>query len=120
MAIKYIHLVAGNKVGVPELRKPVGAELGCVTPYIVTPGSWSARDLEYYADEVVAGLAHNAGHNCTKVELLITDAAWPQREAFLAALRCPIMLWARLRVPASHLHPLHHAEIHQEVASTQS
>jgi acyl-CoA reductase-like NAD-dependent aldehyde dehydrogenase len=66
----------------------VGAELGCVTPYIVAPGYWSADDIAYYADEIVAGLVHNAGHNCTKAELLVTDATWPQRPALVAAVRC--------------------------------
>lgn len=28
-----------------------------------------------------------AGHNCLKAELVVTDAAWPLREKFLAAVR---------------------------------
>ncbi len=44
-------------------------------------------DIGYYADEIVAGVVHNAGHNCTKAEILLTDAAWPQREALVAAVR---------------------------------
>lgn len=30
------------------------------------------------------------GHNCLKAELLVTDRSWPQREAFLAALRAKL------------------------------
>ena len=59
-----------------------------MTPYIVTPGAWTPGDIGYYADEIVAGVVHNAGHNCTKAEILVTDAAWPQREALVAAVRC--------------------------------
>lgn len=66
------------------------AELGCVTPYIVVPGAWTPADIEYYADEIVAGLVHNAGHNCTKAELLVTDADWPLRDALIDALRCAL------------------------------
>ncbi len=73
--------------GVPALTKSVTAELGCVTPYIVTPGNWSRQSLEYYADECVAGLMNNAGHNCTKLELLVTAQDWPQRESFIEAVR---------------------------------
>ena len=29
------------QMGAPPLSKEVGAELGCVTPYIVTPGAWT-------------------------------------------------------------------------------
>ena len=75
------------QVGEPPLKKEVGAELGCVTPYIITPGTWTEADMQYYADEIVAGLVHNAGHNCTKAEILVTDKDWPQREALVAAIR---------------------------------
>jgi len=71
----------------------VTAELGCVTPYIVCPGLWSQADLDYHAGTVVAGLTHNAGHNCLKAEVLLLDKDWPQREAFLTALRYTQPLW---------------------------
>lgn len=58
-----------------------------MSPYIVCPGQWSQSDLEYHAGTVVAGMTHNAGHNCLKAEVLLLDRDWPQREAFLAALR---------------------------------
>lgn len=77
-----------GQVGAPPLAKRVDAELGCVTPYIVVPGAWTEADMEYYADEIVAGLVNNAGHNCTKAELLVTSAEWPLREALVAAVRC--------------------------------
>ena len=83
-----------GQVGAPPLAKRMDAELGCVTPYIVVPGAWTAADMEYYADEVVAGLVNNAGHNCTKAELLVTSAEWPLRDALVAAVRC------------AHPHPL--------------
>ena len=72
----------------PPLGKRVGAELGCVTPYIIVPGPWSDADLDYHAESVATGLTHNAGHNCTKAEVVVTDRGWPLREKFLAALRC--------------------------------
>ena len=69
--------------------KPVTAELGCVTPVLVIPGPapWSAADLAYTAAEALAGLVLNAGHNCLKPELILIPAAWPQRAAFVGALR---------------------------------
>lgn len=76
------------QVGAPALDKPVTGELGCVTPYIVTPGQWSRADLEYHAGAVATGKSHNAGHNCLAAEVLITAADWPQRQEFLDILRC--------------------------------
>ncbi|DBB03304.1 hypothetical protein WJX82_011741 [Trebouxia sp. C0006] len=75
------------KTGQPQQSREVTAELGCITPYIVCPGHWSLADLEYHAGTVVAGMTHNAGHNCLKAEVLLLDKDWPQREAFLTALR---------------------------------
>jgi len=81
---------AAKAAGVRALgNKPVTAELGCVSPVIVIPGTdaWTADDLAYMAGEALAGLVLNAGHNCLKPELMLVPAAWPQRAAFVAALR---------------------------------
>ena len=80
------------QTGQAQQTREVTAELGCVTPYIVCPGQWSQSDLEYHASTVAAGVTHNAGHNCLKAEVLVLDRDWPQREAFLAALRCAMHL----------------------------
>lgn len=80
------------QTGEPQQTREVTAELGCVTPYIVCPGQWSQSDLEYHAATVIAGMTHNAGHNCLKAEVLVLDKDWPQREAFLAALRSALHL----------------------------
>lgn len=82
-------------MGQPILQKPIAAELGCVTPIIVVPGVWSNADLHYYAQEIVAGLVTNAGHVCLKPEIVITDAAWPQRAAFVDAIRHAPCSWER-------------------------
>ena len=71
----------------PPLGKHVGAELGCVTPYIIIPGEWDDEMIEYHAANVVSGMVNNAGHNCLGAEVLVTDASWPQRQQFLDAVR---------------------------------
>jgi aldehyde dehydrogenase (NAD(P)+) len=43
--------------------------------------------MQYHADNIVSGLAHNASHNCCALEVLVTARDWPQRDAFLAVLR---------------------------------
>ena len=94
MLISYLTLLL--QTGTPALTKPVAAELGCVTPCIVVPGRWTQRDLEYHADNIVSAKTHNCGHNCLAAEVIVTAKDWPQREAFLDALR-----WG----PASGLAP---------------
>ena len=70
----------------PALDKPVTAELGNVSPVIVVPGKWSTPELLYQAEHVATMLVNNAGFNCVSARLVVTHAAWPQREAFLGAL----------------------------------
>jgi acyl-CoA reductase-like NAD-dependent aldehyde dehydrogenase len=74
--------------GVRIVTKPVTAELGCVSPVIVVPGTWSAKDLAYQASHVATMLVNNAGFNCLTPRLLVTWKHWPQREAFLNELEC--------------------------------
>ena len=71
----------------PPYPKPVSAELGCVTPYVLVPGRWSEADLEAKAAEVVAAVAHNASCNCLAAKVLLLGRNWPQRDAFLSVLR---------------------------------
>ena len=70
----------------PAFDKPVSAELGNVSPVIVVPGKWSVADLRYQAEHVATMLVNNAGFNCISARVVVTHAAWPQREAFLGAL----------------------------------
>ena len=71
----------------PKLKKPITAELGGVSPIIVVPGVWTAADLRFHAEHVVTMRLHNSGHNCIAGQVVVVSEDWPQREAFLAALR---------------------------------
>jgi acyl-CoA reductase-like NAD-dependent aldehyde dehydrogenase len=70
----------------PLLDKPVTAELGNVSPVIIVPGRWSIAELQYQAEHVATMLVNNAGFNCISARVVVTHAAWPQRDAFLGAL----------------------------------
>jgi len=71
----------------PLLTKRITSELGNVTPLIVVPGRWSKTDLEFQGASIATMLAHNAGFDCLTTHVIVTHAGWPQREAFLAAVR---------------------------------
>lgn len=71
----------------PRLDKPITAELGGVSPIIVVPGEWSETDLAYQAEHVVTMRLYNSGHNCIAGQVVVLSEEWPQREAFLEALR---------------------------------
>jgi Aldehyde dehydrogenase family len=71
----------------PLLDKPVTAELGNVSPVIVVPGPWSAKDIDFQAENLVSSLVNNAGFNCNATRVIVTHAGWPERERLLAAVR---------------------------------
>jgi len=71
----------------PILEKPFTAELGNLTPVIVTPGRWSDAEIDYQADNVASMLTNNAGFNCTTPRVIITPAGWRLRQRFLNAVR---------------------------------
>lgn len=75
------------KSGEPALKKPITAELGCVSPVVICPGEWSDDDLKQKALEICRNVASNASCNCLANKVLVTSAAWPQREKFLEQLR---------------------------------
>ena len=71
----------------PRVTATVSAELGAVTPVLVVPGAWSSSDIRNQARQVAAMAAHNASCNCNAAKLVVTARHWPQRGAFLDALR---------------------------------
>jgi hypothetical protein len=71
----------------PVLQTPITAELGGVSPIIVVPGEWGQADLDFQAEHVVTMRLQNSGHNCISGQVVLVSADWPQREAFLAAIR---------------------------------
>ncbi|MGA5499460.1 aldehyde dehydrogenase family protein [Streptomyces cinereoruber] len=73
--------------GTPKLAKPMTSELGGVCPIIVLPGTWSDADLRYQAEHVATMRLHNSGCNCIAGQILILSSDWPQKNAFLTALR---------------------------------
>jgi acyl-CoA reductase-like NAD-dependent aldehyde dehydrogenase len=70
----------------PLLSKLITSELGCVTPVLVVPGSWSQADIVFQARHVASMVAHNASFNCTAAKVIVTAKGWKQRQAFLTQL----------------------------------
>ncbi|GAA2860705.1 aldehyde dehydrogenase family protein [Microbacterium arabinogalactanolyticum] len=71
----------------PQLKKPITAELGGVSPIIVVPGEWTDADLAYQAEHIATMRLQNCGHNCIAGQVVIMSSDWPQAEQFRAALR---------------------------------
>jgi hypothetical protein len=71
----------------PVCSKPIGSELGCVTPVIVVPGDWSDKDLDFQARHVAGMVAHNASFNCNAAKAIVVASGWALKERFLQKVR---------------------------------
>jgi acyl-CoA reductase-like NAD-dependent aldehyde dehydrogenase len=71
----------------PLLKKPITSELGNVTPWIIVPGPYSEKELDFQAENLAASIVNNASFNCIASKVIITYRGWPAREKFLDKLR---------------------------------
>ena len=69
--------------GMARLQKRITSELGNVTPWIVVPGPYSDRELDFQAENVAAMITNNASFNCIATKMIVTSRAWPDRQRFL-------------------------------------
>ena len=67
----------------PILTKPIGSELGNVSPWIVVPGEYSKGQLQQQAESIVGSMTNNAAFNCIATRAILTWRQWPERESFL-------------------------------------
>jgi acyl-CoA reductase-like NAD-dependent aldehyde dehydrogenase len=68
----------------PILDKPISAELGGVSPFIVVPGGWSDADVKFQAEHIATTKLINCGHNCNATQVLIVSEDWPLTENLVA------------------------------------
>lgn len=79
-----------KRANTPLLNKPITSELGGVSPIVVVPGRWTARDLKYQAEHIATMRLHNGGYNCVAGQIVLLSQEWDQKEAFLEELRAAL------------------------------
>ncbi len=85
-------IVWGTKPGETRPDKPitdkcVTSELGNVTPWMVVPGRYSAKELASQAQHLAASITNNVSFNCLATKMIVTSRQWPQRDEFLKLLQ---------------------------------
>ena len=71
----------------PFLDKSITSELGNVSPWIVVPGEYTAKQLHSQAQHIASSITNNAAYNCLSTRVVITWPHWRQRDTFLGLIR---------------------------------
>ena len=82
----------------PRLAKPFTAELGGVSPLIVVPGPWTAKDIRRQADLITTTALFNCGHICASTQVLLLPDGWDATDALVSEIRS-LMASAEARPP---------------------
>jgi acyl-CoA reductase-like NAD-dependent aldehyde dehydrogenase len=64
----------------PVLTKPFSAELGNISPVIVVPGPWTAKEIKAQSARLGSWLVLNAGCQCNTPRVIIQMKNWEHRE----------------------------------------
>eukprot|EP00928_Gymnodinium_smaydae_P034744 TRINITY_DN24556_c0_g2_i1.p1 TRINITY_DN24556_c0_g2~~TRINITY_DN24556_c0_g2_i1.p1 ORF type:complete len:617 (+),score=100.46 TRINITY_DN24556_c0_g2_i1:54-1853(+) len=65
----------------------VTSELGCVTPYMVCPGSWQQSELVHHAKHLAVSFIGNNGYYCNSPKVLVLAEGWAHKDAFLTIFK---------------------------------
>lgn len=65
-----------------KLKSEMSSELGCITPWIVTPTVYTKRELTHQAEMAYTGAWFCASANCNAVKVVVLSSEWDQRYEF--------------------------------------
>lgn len=71
----------------PLLKKTISSELGNVSPVVIAPARFSAKELKFVAENVASQMTNNASFNCNAAKMLVTSRGWAQKDEFFGLLR---------------------------------
>ncbi len=69
-----------------DIESMITSELGCATPWIFVPGTYTRRELYMAAKHVVTSKKLNAGCNCLCGQVVILPQQWDQKDEFRTIL----------------------------------
>jgi hypothetical protein len=70
----------------PLLDKEITSELGNVSPVLVVPGPYSAKELAFQADNIGGQVTNNASFNCNAAKMLVTPKGWKRTDELFTQL----------------------------------
>ena len=70
-----------------KTKARITSELGCVTPWIVLPGSWTQSELKKAASQIVLAKLAGGGALCMSPQVVLLANEWDQKLQFQECLR---------------------------------
>ncbi|HET7011323.1 MAG TPA: aldehyde dehydrogenase family protein [Anaerolineales bacterium] len=70
----------------PVITKRFTGELGNISPVIIVPGAWQAREVAEQAKHISTWLVANAGFGCLTPRVIVQHRSWPRRQELLEAI----------------------------------
>lgn len=71
----------------PLLKKPITSELGNISPVIIVPGPYTAKQMQFQAEAITAAMTMNASFLCNAAKILIMPKGWAGSAAFMQAIQ---------------------------------
>jgi aldehyde dehydrogenase (NAD(P)+) len=71
----------------PLLDKEISSELGNVSPVLIVPGPYSAKELAFQADNIGGQVTNNASFNCNAAKMLVTAKGWKRTDELFDGLQ---------------------------------
>merc|ERR1712070_251596 len=82
-AIEKTLLRTRSDVNTPEeAAQMVTAELGCATPWIITPASYTEMEMKNAVKAFVTSKKSNGGSNCLSGQVIVLPKEWSQKKEF--------------------------------------
>ncbi len=75
-----------KKDNAPLLTRKITSELGNVSPILVVPGPYSAKQLRAMAEDIAGDFTMNASFLCCAAKIVVVPRGWDKRNAFLDLL----------------------------------
>ena len=71
----------------PILKKTITAELGNVSPVIIVPGPYKAKQIQFQAENITAAMVMNASFLCLSAKMLVMPKGWAGSASFMKAIQ---------------------------------
>ena len=71
----------------PLLKKTITSELGNISPVIVVPGPYTAKQMQFQAEAITAAMTMNASFLCNSAKMLVMPKGWAGNASFMQAIQ---------------------------------